>query len=106
MQLTEKQRRHLRGLAHPLKPVILIGNAGLTDAVVAETSRALADHELIKVRLPGMDREERDAALESLAGRTGSALVGRIGHTAVLFRPREGVSRFVLPGASAPGGER
>ena len=97
MQLTEKQRRHLKGLAHPLKPVILIGNAGVTDAVVAETSRALADHELIKVRLPGQDREERDAALKSLAERTDSAFVTRIGHIAVLFRPWEKVSRFVLP---------
>lgn len=97
MQLTEKQRRHLKGLAHPLKPVILIGNAGLTDAVVAETSRALTDHELIKVRLPGADREERDTALQTLAERTGSAFVTRIGHIAVLFRPREKVSRFVLP---------
>jgi RNA-binding protein len=98
MQLTEKQRRHLKGLAHPLKPVILVGNAGVSDAVVAETSRALADHELIKVRLPGLDREERDAALASLAERTGSAFVARIGHVAVLFRQKDKVSRFVLPG--------
>ena len=98
MDLTEKQRRHLKGLAHPLKPVILMGNAGLSDAVVAETSRALADHELIKVRLPGLDREQRDAALQTLAERTGSAFVTRIGHIAVLFRQREKVSRYVLPG--------
>ena len=97
MQLTEKQRRHLKGLAHPLKPVILLGNAGLTDAVVAETSRALADHELIKVRWPATDRDQRDAGLQSLAERTGSTLVTRIGHMAVLFRPREKTSRFVLP---------
>lgn len=98
MQLNEKQRRHLKGLAHPLKPVILMGNAGLTDAVVAETQRALADHELIKVRLPGQDREERDTALSQLAERTGSALVTRIGHVAVLYRPRPDVPRIVLPG--------
>jgi RNA-binding protein len=98
MQLTEKQRRHLKGLAHPLKPVILMGNSGLTEAVVAETTRALEDHELIKVRLPGLDREERDATLKSLAERTGSAFVTRIGHIAVLFRPRPKISRFVLPG--------
>jgi RNA-binding protein len=98
MQLTEKQRRHLKGLAHPLKPIILIGNAGLTDAVVAETTRALADHELIKVRVPAQDRETRDAIVKSLIHRTGSAFVARIGHIAVLFRPREKVSRFVLPG--------
>jgi RNA-binding protein len=97
MQLNEKQRRHLKGLAHPLKPVILMGNAGLSDAVVAETQRALADHELIKVRLPGMEREQRDAALTDLARRTDSTMVTRIGHVAVLFKPREKLSRIVLP---------
>lgn len=98
MQLTEKQRRHLKGLAHPLKPVILMGNAGLTEAVVAETRRALSDHELIKVRLPGVDREERDAALAELAARTESVMVTRIGHVAVLYRPNPELPRIVLPG--------
>lgn len=98
MQLSERQRRHLKGLAHPLKPVILMGNAGLTDAVVAETQRALNDHELIKVRLPGLDREDRDAALALLAERTGSTMVTRIGHVAVLYRAHPEVPRIVLPG--------
>lgn len=98
MELTEKQRRHLKGLAHPLKPVILMGNAGLTDAVVAATVEALAAHELIKVRLPGMDREERDAALALLAERTTSVMVTRIGHVAVLFRRNPEVPRITLPG--------
>ena len=97
MELTEKQRRHLKGLAHPLKPVILMGNAGLSAGVVAETQRALSDHELIKVRLPGLDREARDAALHQLAQHTGSALVTRIGHVAVLYRPREPLPKIVLP---------
>lgn len=98
MQLSEKQRRHLKGLAHPLKPVILMGNGGLTDAVVAETQRALADHELIKVRLPGLERKERDAALELLAQRTESLMVTRIGHVAVLYRANPHLPRIVLPG--------
>jgi RNA-binding protein len=98
MQLTEKQRRHLKGLAHPLKPVILMGNAGLTAAVIAETDRALADHELIKVRLPGQEREQRDAALALLAERTNSAMVTRIGHVAVLYRQHPELPRIVLPG--------
>jgi RNA-binding protein len=97
MQLTEKQRRHLKGLAHPLKPVVLMGNSGLTDAVVAETQRALNDHELIKVRLPGLEREQRDAALTALAERTESALVTRIGHVAVLYRANPKLPRIVLP---------
>lgn len=98
MQLSEKQRRHLKGLAHPLKPVILMGNAGLTEAVIAETVRALNDHELIKVRLPGQDREDRDAALALLAARTDSTMVTRIGHVAVLYRAHPKIPRIVLPG--------
>jgi RNA-binding protein len=98
MQLTEKQRRHLKGLAHSLKPVILMGNAGLTDAVVAETQRALLDHELIKVRLPGVDREERDAVLATLAQRSGSVMVTRIGHVAVLYKANPRLPKISLPG--------
>jgi len=98
MQLSEKQRRHLKGLAHPLKPVILMGNAGLTDAVVAATAEALEHHELIKVRLPGMERDDRDAALADLARRTASTMVTRIGHVAVLYRPHPELPRIVLPG--------
>jgi RNA-binding protein len=98
MQLTEKQRRHLKGLAHPLKPVILMGNAGLTEAVIAATGLALDDHELLKVRLPGMERQDRDAALAQLAERTGSVMVTRIGHVAVLYRRHPDLPRIVLPG--------
>jgi RNA-binding protein len=98
MQLSEKQRRHLKGLAHPLKPVILMGKSGLTDSVVAETQRALNDHELIKVRLPGLDRQDRDAALALLAERTESTMVTRIGHVAVLYRAHPKLPRIVLPG--------
>ena len=97
MQLTEKQRRHLRGLAHSLKPVILVGNGGISDAVVAETVRALADHELIKVRLRGQEREARDQSLTQLSERTASALVARIGHVAVLYRARPEMPRIILP---------
>ena len=97
MNLSEKQRRHLKGLAHPLKPVILMGNAGLSPAVISETDNALTHHELIKVRLPGLPRSERDAALAELARGTGSALVTRIGHVAVLYRPHPDLPRIVLP---------
>jgi RNA-binding protein len=96
-ELSEKQRRHLRGLAHALKPVIRLGGAGLTDAVVKETARALHDHELIKVKAPGGDRGARDAIFSDLAQRTGSALVHRIGNIAVLYRPRADLPRIVIP---------
>jgi RNA-binding protein len=96
-ELSERQRRHLRGLAHPLKPVVRLGNAGLTEAVALETERALRDHELIKVKAPGGDRDARDALFASLAGRTASALVHRIGNVAVLYRPHPELPRILIP---------
>ena len=96
--LSEKQRRHLRGLAHDLKPLIRLGNAGLTDAVATETARALHDHELIKVKAPGGgDRATRDALFTDLAQRTASALVHRIGNVAVLYRPNATLQRILIP---------
>jgi RNA-binding protein len=100
VKLNDKQRRHLKGLAHPLKPLILIGNAGVTPGVVAETQRALHDHELIKVRMTGAERDVRNAALEALAVATDSALVGRIGHVATLYRPRQKLPKIILPAGS------
>jgi RNA-binding protein len=95
-ELSERQRRHLRALAHPLKPVVRLGNAGLTEAVARETARALADHELIKVKAPGGDR---GALLAELAARTGSVLVQRIGNVAVLYRPHPQLPRILIPDA-------
>jgi len=96
-ELSEKQRRYLRGLAHPLGVVIRLGKEGLTDAVAKETIRALFDHELIKVKGLGGDREARDALFVTLAERTGSALVHRIGNVAVLYRPRPDLKRILIP---------
>jgi RNA-binding protein len=99
MSLSEKQLRYLRGRAHPLKPVIQIGQHGLTAGVCAETTRALADHELIKVRVQAADRAARDQVIAELARQTASELVTRIGHTAVLFKPCAKLSRIPLPEA-------
>ena len=96
-QLSERQRKHLRGLAHALKPVVRLGNAGLTPAVLAETARALEDHELIKVKVPGGDRAARDTLFAALARDTGSALVHRIGNVAVLYRPDAELPRILIP---------
>jgi RNA-binding protein len=97
MDLTDKQLRFLRGRAHALKPVIQIGNNGLTAGVLAETRRALADHELIKLRIQAADRNTRDALLAELVSATGSALVTRIGHVAVLFQANAKLSKIPLP---------
>jgi len=77
--------------------VIRLGSAGVTAAVVAETLRALHDHELIKVKAPGGDREARDALFSALAARTASALVHRIGNVAVLYRPHPQLPRILIP---------
>lgn len=97
MQLTEKQRKFLRGKAHPLEPVVRIGNNGLTDGVVAETARALLDHELVKVKVSAADRDSRDAMIAELAKRSDSALVHRIGHVAVLYRANPELPKILLP---------
>lgn len=101
VELTEKQRRHLKGLAHHLDPVIRVGNAGVSPSVVAETRRALNDHELIKVRVAGVDRDERNAAMELLAGECDAALVARVGHVAILYRRHPERPRILLPAAAS-----
>ena len=96
-QLTQRQRRHLRGLAHHLKPVILLGSGALTPPVARETARALEDHELIKVKAAGGEHAARDELFAALTRATGSCLVQRIGNVAVLYRPRAGLPGILLP---------
>ena len=97
MDLSENQRRFLRGRAHALKPIIQIGGKGLTDGVTRETARALHDHELIKIRTTGTDRAARDALFADLATRTASTLVHRIGHVAVLYRANDAKPGLIIP---------
>jgi RNA-binding protein len=96
-ELTEKQKKHLRGLAHSREPVVLIGQAGLSPAVAAELETALGAHELVKVRARVGDRDERDRILASLAQQTGSTLVQRIGNVGVFYRPHKERPRIILP---------
>jgi RNA-binding protein len=74
-----------------------LGKLGLSDSVIAELDRALTDHELVKVRVQAADRESRDEAFASLAARTRSVLVTRIGHVGLYFRPKPRASKIVLP---------
>jgi len=95
--LTEPQRKHLRGLAHSLKPLIRVGNAGLSAALLDELGLQLEHHELLKVRVAAPSREARDIAIGQLTERSGAALVARIGNIAVLYRPRRDKPQIVLP---------
>jgi RNA-binding protein len=96
--LTQPQKRHLRRLAHALQPVVTLGSAGPSEAVVRELDRALTDHELVKVRARASDREQRDAWITELARRTRGTLVQRIGNVAVIYRADPALPRIVLPG--------
>ncbi|MBX3269974.1 MAG: ribosome assembly RNA-binding protein YhbY [Sandaracinaceae bacterium] len=86
MALRGAQKRHLRGLAHHLEPVVLVGKAGVTDALVAATDRALTDHELIKVKLPQIERAERAELILALERKTGAEVAGVAGRVAILYR--------------------
>jgi putative YhbY family RNA-binding protein len=86
--LTTRERAHLKARAHALEPVVHLGTAGVTDAVVAELERALTAHELLKVKIGGDDRAERVALGDELCARTGAAAVDRIGKVLILWRPR------------------
>ena len=79
--------------------MLQVGGKGITDALVAEVDLALEHHELVKVKVGGEDREARDAMIGDLASRVGAALVQRIGHTAVLYRPSQDHRQIVLPRA-------
>jgi RNA-binding protein len=87
--LTASQRKALKARAHKLEPVVLIGAKGLTEEVVAEIDRALKAHELIKVRVPGLERAERDQALLEICQKTGAHAVQQVGKVLVLFRKND-----------------
>ena len=89
MSLTKTQVRHLRGLGHTLKPVVIIGGGGLSDGVIGELNQSLEHHELLKVRVNAEDREERETLIEQMCKAVSCNLVQRIGHIALLYRPAE-----------------
>ena len=88
LELTIAQRKEHRAEAHHLDPVVMIGNDGLTDAVVRETDAALKAHGLIKVRVLGDDRAARETIYQSLCDQLGAAPIQHIGKLLVLWRPK------------------
>jgi putative YhbY family RNA-binding protein len=87
-ELTPAERQALKGRAHRLNPVVLIGAAGLTPTVVAEVDRALRVHELIKIRVIGAERADREALLGAVCAATDAAPVQHIGKILVVYRER------------------
>lgn len=86
MSLSSEQRREYRAIAHNLKPIIIVGDKGLTEGLQEELERALTDHELIKVKIASQDREARQQAVTDLCASSGAEVVQIIGKIAVVLR--------------------
>jgi RNA-binding protein len=100
MKLSTKQIAHLRGLAHSLNPVVMIGNNGLTENVIKEIELNLNSHELIKVKVSGDDRDVRKALFDEISKTTGALAVHHIGKQLVFYRPSSTVkesAKIVIP---------
>ncbi len=97
MILTASQKKHLRGLGHPLKPVIMVGDAGLSDSLRTEFNSNIEHHELIKVRIRGVDRKTRDTIIAELCELASAQLVTRIGNVALVYRRNDEKPLIHLP---------
>jgi RNA-binding protein len=96
MSLSNKQKQFLKAKAHELKPIILLGGNGLTEGVMAEIDLALEHHELIKVKVPSIDRDEKIAIMDAIVREAKADKVQVIGHILVIYRPAK-ERKLVLP---------
>jgi RNA-binding protein len=96
LNITPAQRRFLRAQAHSLNPVVMTGDAGLTENVVKEIELALSCHELIKIKVQSGDKAVREEMLAEICASTGAAAVQHIGKTLVVYRPAE-KPKLILP---------
>ena len=86
MNISESQKKYLRGRGHDLKPLIMVGDAGLSEALLAEYESTLAHHELIKVKVRAADRESRDEMINKLCDDHSASLIQRVGSVALIYR--------------------
>jgi putative YhbY family RNA-binding protein len=87
LTLSRDERLRLKSAAHHLDPIVRLGAAGLSEAVLKEIDRALTAHELVKVRVPASAGQEREQVFREVADRLGAARIQLIGRSIVLFRP-------------------
>jgi len=95
--LTGKQRRHLRGLGHGLRPIVQVGKDGIDDGLVAAVEQALDDHELVKVKVGEAAKLDRHDAAQAIAGKTHSEVAQVLGNTVLLYRAHPDDPVIVLP---------
>lgn len=89
--MESEQKRRLRAKAHTLKPVVIVGQAGITPGVITEINLALDHHELIKVRVNAADREQRREMVAQICDDSGAELIQSMGHIVTLFREKPDV---------------
>lgn len=95
--LTKTQKTFLRGLAHPLRPIVMIGHKGVTENVLNELDMALSHHELVKVKLSAADHDDRDAQIAALVVASSAEIVQTIGHVLCLYRRNPDEPKLALP---------
>ena len=86
MAINDKQILFLRKSCHHIKPIVTVGNAGLTENVISEINLALSHHELVKMKINTGERDERKTMIDKIIAETGAVLVQTIGHTASFYR--------------------
>lgn len=96
MNINSEQRRYLRAQAHQLSPVVMVGDAGLSESVVKEIERSLASHELLKIKVQDGDKTAREGMLEDICTQLDAAPVQLIGKVLVIYKPAE-KPKLVLP---------
>lgn len=88
-KLTMNQKKYLRGIAHGLNPIIIIGANGITESLMAELDSTLSHHELLKIKIASAEREDRKEMIDYVVKETGSLLVQSVGKTFVIYRQNE-----------------
>ena len=99
MTLKESQKKYLRGLGHELKPVITVGDNGLTEPLLAEYESTLSHHELIKVKVRVGDRAARDEIIGALCSGGCAEFIQRVGNVALLYRENSEERKIRVPKA-------
>ncbi len=95
--LNGRQVRHLRALSHHLDPVVMVGKEGVTDAVIRATWQALHDHELVKVKLPQVEKNDRREMAQHLKRALAAHVIDEVGRIVILYRRHPERPKIALP---------
>jgi len=97
IKLTNNQKKYLRTLAHDLRPIVMVGQHGLSDAVLAELESTMTKHELLKIKVRVNDRDEKQQIVDKILNFSKAALVQVIGGVLVIYRPFDENPSIILP---------